>query len=123
MSEFIRAHRNLQVWKEAIQFVVMIYRETQNFPKSELYGLTSQMRRASVSVPANIAEGSAHKSQKELLRYLEIANSSLSELETELIIAQELKYLPKDTPLQHQLDKVSRTLNGLIRYIRGKLNE
>ncbi|MCZ7557123.1 MAG: four helix bundle protein [Bacteroidia bacterium] len=123
MSEFMRSHRKLDAWKAGIDFVVAIYRETQGFPKSEMYGLTSQLRRASVSVPSNIAEGAARETIKDNLRFLTIARSSLSEIETELFIAKELGYTENLESLLLQLEKVASPLSGMIRYLKRKLDE
>jgi four helix bundle protein len=84
MSEGKRPHYILEAWKEAKKLVREIYQLTQGFPKDETFGLTSQMRRAAVSIPSNIAEGAARSGQKELLQFLNIARGSLSELETQL---------------------------------------
>ena len=81
-------HKKLDVWKYSMDLVVHVYKITSNFPKSEVYGLTSQMRRCAVSVPSNIAEGAARNSNKEYNRFLAIALGSLSELETQLLIAE-----------------------------------
>lgn len=120
MENFVRSHRKLEVWKEAMRFVVTVYRATQSFPKTEAYGLTSQIRRAATSVPVNIAEGAARESAKDYLRFLTIARGSLSELETELIIAHQLGYVADLPTLQDQLEGVSKRLNGLISYMRKK---
>jgi four helix bundle protein len=82
-----RAHKKLDVWKESVDLAVEIYRVTEAFPKSELYSLTSQMRRAAVSVPSNIAEGAARSTGKEFMQFLMIARGSLSELAAILIMA------------------------------------
>ena len=89
----MKTHKDLDVWKKSIEMVTTIYKLTHNFPKEELYGLTSQMRRAAVSVPSNIAEGAGRNSRKELLLFLSYAKGALSELETQLIIAYNLGYL------------------------------
>lgn len=86
-------YSNLAVWKYAVEFVTDIYKVTECFPKSEMYGLTSQIRRSAVSVPSNIAEGAARTSQKEFLQFLSIAIGSLAELDTQLLIAKNLSYL------------------------------
>jgi len=83
----MRPHEKLDVWNKAIEFVVAVYRVTESFPKEEKFGLTSQIRRASVSIPANIAEGAARKSPKEFAHFLSNAQGSASEVETELLIA------------------------------------
>ena len=86
-------YSKLGVWNDAITFVTNIYKLTENFPKSEIYGLTSQIRRAAVSTPSNIAEGPARKSNKEYSQFLSIALGSIAELDTQLIIAKNLTYL------------------------------
>lgn len=86
-------HRDLNVWKKSIALVKEVYVQTKSFPSEELYGLTSQMRRAAVSIPSNIAEGFARSSDKELLRFLSIALGSASELETQIIICKEIGYI------------------------------
>ena len=94
--------------------VKQLYTTTEKFPKEEIYGLTNQMRRAAVSIPSNISEGAARNSKKEYLRFLYFARGSLSELETQIIIAVDLGYLPKDTDLLKQSEKVFALLSGLI---------
>ena len=86
-------HRDLNVWKKSITLVKDVYVQTKSFPNEELYGLTSQLRRAAVSIPSNIAEGFARNSDKELLRFLSIALGSASELETQIIICNEIGYI------------------------------
>ena len=92
----MRPHENLDVWKKAIELSIQIYDTTRKFPKTELYGLVSQMRRAAISVPANIAEGAARQTKTEFRQFLFIARGSLSELATELHIALELGYISKE---------------------------
>lgn len=82
MDEKIRSHKDLQVWQEAMVLVTEIYRLSENFPESEKFGLTSQIRRSAISIPSNIAEGFAQKGNKELIQFLYISIGSLSELET-----------------------------------------
>ncbi len=91
----MRPHHSLDAWKRSIDFVVEVYKMTDTFPKEEKFGLTSQIRRASVSIPANIAEGAARKSDKEFLQFLSIAQGSTSEVETEILIANRLGFLEK----------------------------
>lgn len=83
----MKTHKDLEVWKKSVEFVTDLYKVTQDFPKEEFYGLTSQMRRAAVSIPSNIAEGSARQGNKELVQFLYIALGSAVELDTQLIIA------------------------------------
>jgi four helix bundle protein len=89
----MRPHEKLQTWIESVDLVLNIYRATESFPKEEKYGLTSQIRRAAISIPANVAEGAARDSKKEFDHFVSNAQGSASELETELIIAHRLGYL------------------------------
>lgn len=109
-------HKKLDVWKYSMDLVVHVYKITSNFPKSKVYGLTSQMRRCAVSVPSNIAEGAARNSNKEYNRFLAIALGSLSELETQLLIAERLEYTEGSTVFE-ELIKVRKLLIGLKKYI------
>jgi len=117
-----RSYRELIVWQKAMTFVTEIYRVTQDFPRSELYGLTSQLRRASVSVPSNIAEGQARFSQKEFHHFLSQARGSLAEIETQISIAKGLRYLStaQTDALLAQADELGRILNGLLTAIKNR---
>lgn len=110
-------HKDLKVWQKSIDMVVEIYRTTSSLPKEELYGLTSQIRRASVSIPSNIAEGYGRFSEKELVRFLFISLGSASEVETQLIICYRLDYLQeKEFNYLSQLNnEIIKMLAGLIR--------
>jgi four helix bundle protein len=88
----IKSHKDLKVWQESMDLVIQIYKLVENFPKHEVYGLSSQIRRASISIPSNIAEGAGRKGGKEFTRFLYIALGSLSEVETQLEISQRLNY-------------------------------
>jgi four helix bundle protein len=114
------SYRELIAWQKAIRLVTEIYQATRQFPRDELYGLTSQLRRAAVSVPSNIAEGQARFSRKEFHHFLSQARGSLVEIETQLIIAQNLAYLPtqQSEPLLAQTAELGRILNGLIASIK-----
>ena len=110
----MQGHKGLIVWQKAMDLVVEIYRVTGSFPKQEIYGLTSQMRRAAVSVPSNIAEGHGLKQTQAYRRYLAVANGSLTELETQLEIAQRLGYLAQeDGVVVEKAAEVGRILAGL----------
>jgi four helix bundle protein len=111
-----RPHKSLLVWQESIQLVINIYAITDQLPPEEKFGLISQMKRASVSIPANIAEGAARKGNKEFIQFLHIASGSLSELDTLKGIIFRLKYINEktNTELEEQMDKVSALLQGLI---------
>ena len=111
-----RSYRDLIAWQKAMKFVTEIYTVTQQFPREERYGITNQLRRAAVSVPSNIAEGQARFSQKEFHHFLSQARGSLVEIETQLLIARDLKFLPvaKAEVLLKYADELGRILNGLI---------
>jgi four helix bundle protein len=113
----VRTHKDLDVWKKAVVFVTDIYKATNSFPSSELYGLTSQIRRAAVSVPSNISEGAARKSKTEFKQFLFIALSSAAELETQIIIAGNLQYLDINyvKTLTEELSSISKMIQGLIK--------
>jgi four helix bundle protein len=111
-----RSYRDLIAWKKSMGFVSEVYRATQGFPREELYGLTSQLRRAAVSVPSNIAEGQAHYSAREFHRFLSHARGSLVEIETQIMIALDLAYLSTDEAerLLLKAAELGRILNGLM---------
>jgi four helix bundle protein len=109
-----RDYKDLTVWQKAIDLVTEVYKATRGFPKEELYGLTSQLRRCAVSVPSNIAEGQGRLTRGEFRQFLGHAKGSLAELETQLIIAEKLGYLKEPGALVNQLAEVARLLNGLL---------
>jgi four helix bundle protein len=113
-------YRDLIAWQKAMHLVTDIYDATREFPSDERYGLTNQLRRAAVSVPSNIAEGQARFSSKEFHHFLSLARGSLVEIETQLMIAENLGYLPsKQTrPLLEGAAELGRVLNGLIASIK-----
>ena len=115
----IKTHKDLDVWKKNIEFVSEIYQLTNSFPKQELYGLTSQIRRAAISIPSNIAEGAARNHKKEFKQFLYISLSSSTELETQIIIAYNLEYinLSQYNLYLEKLEIISKMLQGLIRSI------
>lgn len=92
----MRSHRNLDLWQKAVELVVDVYEVTKKFPSDERFGLTSQIRRASCSIPANIAEGAGRKSDKEFLHFLSNSQGSASEVDTHLFISMKLGYLSHD---------------------------
>ena len=114
-------HKNLEAWKEATKFITEIYRITQNFPQHELYGLTNQIRRSAVSIPANISEGCARQSDKETIQFLYISIGSIAELETELLIAQNLGYTSNIDEIMEKLIKIRSLVLGLIKYLKNKV--
>lgn len=118
-------HKDLDVWKEGLIFVKKIYKVTTPFPDSEKFGLVSQIRRAAVSVPTNIAEGAARQSDKELIQFLYISLGSIAELETLLIIATDISYLNQEdsNTVNESLQKIRSMLLGLIRYQKKKIQK
>lgn len=114
-------HKDLEVWKEAISLVTDIYKETKNFPDDEKYGLINQIRRASVSIASNIAEGCGRETDKDSARFINIAIGSLSELETQLIISENLGYL-QNKNLYDRLEKLYALLLGLKKYLKNKFS-
>ena len=116
-------HKNLEAWKKAMDIVVDIYKLTSSFPKSEVYGLTSQLRRASVSVPSNIAEGSVGRSEKSFSNYLTIALGSLTEVDTQLELANRIGYVNNEDfiEMSNRLDTCKGLIYGLRRSILNKL--
>jgi len=118
-SERIRSHKDLMVWAAAVALVEDVYRRTASFPRREIFGLTSQIRRSAVSVASNIAEGSARKTRAEFVHFLHIARGSVAELETQVEIAYRLSFLVRSARLDDEIDKVGRMLTALIRRLRA----
>ncbi len=114
-----RSYRDLEVWKLSIDFVKKVYQITHNFPDSEKFGLINQIRRATVSIPSNIAEGQGRNSTKEFKQFLAISLGSLAELETQLIIAKEIDYLTQNglDALLSPLDRIRKMIKGLSKGI------
>ncbi len=110
-----KSFHDLRVWQHAMDLVVQVYKASEGFPRAEIYGLTSQMRRASVSVPSNVAEGQARQSQKEFLRFLSTAKGSLAELSTQVLLAERLGYISEKqrAELIASCDSVGRLLSAL----------
>jgi four helix bundle protein len=111
-----RSYKDLVAWQKSMDLVTATYRTTAGFPRDELFGLTSQLRRAAVSIPSNIAEGQGRLSEKEFRYFLGQARGSLMEVETQIQIAENLGYLKKEqtAPLMHSCAEVGRILNGLL---------
>jgi len=116
-----RPHKKLEVWKKSIALVTLIYEETKTFPRDEEYGLKSQLRRAAVSVPSNIAEGLTRKTKNDKLHFLNIAQGSLSEIDTQIEICMNMNYLDKGhyESIEIQLIEIQKLLSGLSRSIRN----
>jgi four helix bundle protein len=117
----MKTHKDLLAWKNSINLVTDIYKLTESFPREELYGLTNQIRRSAVSIPSNIAEGAGRNSKKEYIQFLYISLGSLSELETQLIISQNLAFIKEEKldVLKGKLNEIRSQLSGLIRYLKG----
>jgi four helix bundle protein len=112
----IRNYRDLIVWQKSMDLVESVYIATRKFPKEELYGLTSQLRRAVVSIPSNIAEGQGRRTDKEFAQFLAVARGSLHESETQILIAERLGYLERKSAdeLMTLCAEVNRLLHGLL---------
>jgi four helix bundle protein len=119
----MRPHEKLDVWNKSIELMLAVYKNTAPFPKDEKFGLTSQLRRAAVSIPANVAEGAGRRSSKEFSHFLSNAQGSASEVETELLIAHRLGFLPKDAylSLRSSLDEIGRMLTGLGQHLARRV--
>jgi len=118
----VRSYKDLDVWKKSMDLVVDCYALTKRFPKSEVYGLCSQLQRAAVSIPANIAEGRQRQHSKEFSQHLAIANGSLAELETHVQIASRLDYIKEDQlkDILNKTTEIGKMLNGLRKSIDNK---
>ena len=117
----IQTHKDLEVWKVSVEFVTEIYKLTNSFPKSELFGLTSQIRRAAISIPSNIAEGAARKNTKEFVQFLYVSLGSLSEIETQLIISKNLEYIKDEDLSMDKIRYIRILLTRLIKALNNKL--
>ncbi len=119
----LKSYKDLKAWQKAYQLCLEIYRITKAFPKEEMYNLTSQLRRAALSVPCNIAEGYGRKTTPEYLRSLYIAHGSACELETQFLLSGDLGYIERSelTRLQDQIAEVERVLKALIKSLETKV--
>ncbi len=117
MTEKIKTYRDLDIWKKSIDFVKKVYIITGKFPREEVYGLTSQMRRSAISVPSNVAEGFRRYHNKEFRQFLYIALGSCAEIETQATISKKLDYISsgKEKELLEILDHISRMITNLIK--------
>ena len=119
----VKSFRDLELWKRARAVVLEVYRVTHAFPRREIYGVVSQLRRAAYSIPANIAEGYGRRSTKELLQFLSVANGSLEELRYFLELSRDLRYLPPDNfvNLERELKAIAQMLEALSQSLRRRL--
>ena len=122
MSE-IKSHKDLEVWKISMDFVTDLYKITNEFPPSELYGLTSQIKRAAVSIPSNIAEGAARKNTKEFIQFLHVSLGSLAEIETQLEISSRLGYIKQLSSLEQKSTSIRRLIIGLISSLKKRMTD
>lgn len=113
------SHKDLKVWQESMDLVVSVYETVRFFPKEEVYGLTSQIKRASVSIPSNIAEGAGRQSQAEFIRFLYIALGSASELETQLELAFRLGFIADLSTFQTKMNYIKSMLSNLIKSLKN----
>jgi four helix bundle protein len=127
----IKTHKDLDVWKESMNLAKEVYKLTESFPKEEIFGLTSQIRRAAVSIASNIAEGAARNSRKEFIQALHVSLGSLAELETQLLLAKEIGFLQKNpshltdhvsliTDLDASIVRTRKIILGLIKHLKRK---
>ena len=116
-----KTHKDLVVWNKSMDLVESVYILTEKFPAKETYGLSSQLRRAAVSVPSNIAEGAARQNTKELIQFAFIALGSLAEMETQIEIAYRLKYITENTDCKIQIDEIRRMLTSMITALKKRL--
>ena len=114
-------YKNLSVWTKAHELVLAVYKVTYDFPKDEIYGLTSQVRRAAVSIPANIAEGSGRGGDREFAQFLRISRGSATELEYHLRLAHDLGFLEASLyhQLNHDVTEIQRMISGLIQHLKS----
>ncbi len=118
-----KPHKRLDAWKESIALVLLVYQLTRQFPQNEVFGLISQMRRAAISIPANIAEGAARQTRREFIQFLYIARGSVSEIDTLLEIAQRLGYTQKESIgiIEQKLMDVDKIITGLLQSLKRKV--
>ena len=117
-----KPHKKLDAWKLSMELVVDVYHGTNRFPSQEKYSLIDQIRRASISIPSNIAEGAARQTKRELTNYLHIARGSLSELDTQVELARRLGYLDDENwkILDQRMERIDKTISGLIHHLTKK---
>jgi four helix bundle protein len=120
MSSPVLRHHDLKAWQVGIDLVKEVYAVTSGFPKEEIYCLTSQMRRAAISIPSNIAEGAARSGSREFVHYLMVARGSLSELETQIHISCQLGYMPDGSAVVSKIEELFRIMAGLIESLKRR---
>jgi four helix bundle protein len=118
-----RKHHELLVWQEAVNLVGLVYQISRGFPKEEVYALTSQIRRAAISVPSNIAEGAGRTGRKEFLQFLSVARGSLCELETQIILAKNFGYVSDTSKIGQKIERLFSLLGGLMNSIKKQVTQ
>jgi four helix bundle protein len=116
-------HKDLDVWKQAIELAKAVYGLTAGFPSTEIYGLVSQMRRSAVLIASNVAEGAARGTDKEFIHFLYIALGSIAEVETQYILSKELQFTVASANIEEGIDRLGRMTMGLIRHLKSKIRE
>jgi four helix bundle protein len=121
MERIIKSFRDLNIWQKGIDLVKDIYKETQNFPRQEIYGLTNQIRRAAISIPSNIAEGHIRQHRAEFRQFLSVALGSLAELETQIVTSRELNYISTEKSLNliDQMGSIGKMIRDLIKKLNN----
>ncbi|MDD2345903.1 MAG: four helix bundle protein [Dysgonamonadaceae bacterium] len=121
----MKTHKDLDAWKNSIGLVTDVYKTTQGFPKIEQFGLTNQIRRSAVSVPSNIAEGAGRKYKKEFIQFLFISLGSLAELETQLIISNNIDYISEEEleTYNQKIKTISNQIHGLVKYLSNQVTK
>lgn len=124
MEQKLNSYKDLIAWQKAIELVTAVYEETKNFPGDERFNIVSQLNRAAVSIPSNIAEGWGRETSKNYLQFLRIPRGSLMELQTLLIISKNLSYINTErfSIISNKAEEVGKILQGLIKSINGKIN-
>jgi four helix bundle protein len=120
-NKHVKTHKDLDVWNRGMELAEKLYLLTGQFPKEEQFGLISQIRRAAVSIPGNIAEGAARNSNKEFIQFLYVALGSLSEIETQLLLAERLKF-SAETLFARDIESMRKMLLGLIKFLKDRNN-
>lgn len=117
-----KMYENLEAWKEATELAVRIYGITKTFPKEEIFGITSQLRRASISISSHLAEGAGRKSKKDFKQFVPIASGSLNEVESLITICSRLNWITAEPhkELQEKIERLGRLIGGLLKYLNGK---
>ena len=121
----MKSYKDLDVWKEARKLVNMVYIITTNFPNEEIYGMTNQLRRAAISIPSNVAEGCGRQTSKDTIHFLHISRGSLYELETQIYLSSDLKYINQEKlkPILGQIETCKKLINGFINYYKTLPNK